>query len=150
MWIEMFPAWYQSFALFSHPLCEDVDWNHKASIFVFRSSLPSSVRGCGLKLLSPVSISSADIVILCARMWIEISRAMPMYSLWSRHPLCEDVDWNFMTTFFSVTFPPVILRERMWIEMESKGGRSERKESHPPCEDVNWNRELHIPTADGA
>lgn len=62
---------------------------------VFMGNMSSSMRGCGLKYGLCLPRRSHAGVILRARMWIEMARTASILRLVSRHPPCEDVDWNF-------------------------------------------------------
>ena len=140
--ISIFAVWKTVvYYMWRHPLCEDVDWNFSMSLgmtSMMRSSFvrgcglkyaiacrkgkcrePSFVQGCGLKLRKILLRPHDILVILYARMWIEILSFQSRSHTGAGHPLCEDVDWN------NQCFP----------------GRTISK-SHPLCEDVDWNLEV--------
>ena len=103
----------------------------------------------------------AQRVILYARMWIEIMWFNFSAVIVSRHPLCEDVDWNVEIItdsaggatsssmrgcgLKSVSFANdlfnrhVILYARMWIEIQLILTALLPLKCHPLCEDVDWN-----------
>ena len=104
--------------------------------YMWRSS---SMRGCGLKCWGLHVVTTYRLVILHARMWIEMVSPAARAASSRRHPPCEDVDWNYNQVlphaachesssvrgcglkYFVVDWPrhrlPVILYARMWIEI---------------------------------
>ena len=127
----------------------------------------SSVRGCGLKLKSFIVFLNFLLVILRARMWIEIGYMAGVYANWdvilrarmwieisltslhwamrSRHPPCEDVDWNVLRRikqYIPTSHPPC--EDVDWNTQQ--GTQMLIQARHPPCEDVDWNRKPRIPS----
>ena len=77
-------------------------------------------------------------VILFVRMWVEIQIIDYVWFYARRHPLREDVSWNFGCGLFGLKFF-VILFVRMWVEIVNVHLLRLHPLSHPLREDVSWN-----------
>ena len=116
MWIEIFLHWRGITRRYSHPPCEDVDWNIYATRQLSCVCASSSMWGCGLKLY----IHSYRL------------HLYPSSSMWG-------CGLKLILSFDVTTFRNVILHVRMWIEILYTSGAFYGATSHPPCEDVDWN-----------
>ena len=158
MWVEITPMGNRSFRSDRHPLREDVSWNieWQTNRLIYgshplREDVSWNVKsGCSY---------TARVVILFVRMWVEILLTPLFYfaimssSSWGcelkysyipsvtptgRHPLREDVSWNF-TDAASSSMNIVILFVRMWVEMMIQKKKERKMSGHPLREDVSWN-----------
>ena len=103
-----------------HPLREDVSWNRKEGLKWWIRLSSSSSWGCELKCYYP---TFCNLPTLSSSSWgceLKYSDKVEILKR-ERHPLREDVSWNFL------------IKKNQWWEL-----------CHPLREDVSWNKAVRI------
>ena len=98
----------------------------------------SSMRGCGLKLIQHIPTVGICIVILYARMWIEM-KSFPGKTIPGWSSSMRGCGLKSYCPCQSQHTPDVILYARMWIEILGLCPSARTSGRHPLCEDVDWN-----------